>query len=54
MTKRMRPMFASLFYLELEKSFPRARGKYHGIDTNRIADMISEIINTGKKNRFTI
>ena len=27
---------------------------YHGINTNRIADMISEIINTGKVNRFTI
>jgi uncharacterized protein len=27
---------------------------YHGINTNRIADMISEIINTGKVHRFTI
>src|ERR671918_2838830 len=27
---------------------------YHGINTNRIADMISEIINTGKVSRFTI
>lgn len=27
---------------------------YHGINTNRIADMISENINTGKVHRFTI
>jgi uncharacterized protein len=32
----------------------RASGNYHGINTNRIADMISRIINTGKVQRFTI
>lgn len=36
------------------KKLDRASGMYHGIDTNRIADMISEIINTGKVHRFTI
>jgi hypothetical protein len=36
------------------KKLDRASGKYHGIDTNRIADKISEIINTGKVHRFTI
>lgn len=36
------------------KKLDRASGKYHGIDTNRIADMISEIINTAKVHRFTI
>src|ERR687889_771578 len=40
--------------LRARKKFHRAKGKYHGIDTNRIADMISEIINTGKVHRFTI
>src|SRR5918992_3102334 len=40
--------------LRARKKFHRARDKYHGIDTNRIADMISEIINTGKVHRFTI
>jgi uncharacterized protein len=36
------------------KKLDRASGKYHGIDINRIADMSSEIINTGKVRRFTI
>ena len=37
------------------KKFDRASGGiYHGIDTNRIAQMISEIINTGRVERFTI
>lgn len=37
------------------KKLDQASGKnYHGINTNRIADMVSEIINTGKVNRFTI
>ncbi len=31
-----------------------SRGNYHGIDTNRVAHMISEIIDTGKVERFTI
>jgi uncharacterized protein len=36
------------------KKLDRTNGDYYGIDTNRIADMISEIINTGKVDRFTI
>jgi hypothetical protein len=36
------------------KKLDPASGNYHGINTNRIADMISEIINTGKVHRFTI
>jgi len=36
------------------KKLDRASGIYHGIDTNRIAEMISEIINTGRVERFTI
>jgi uncharacterized protein len=36
------------------KKLDQAIGNYHGINTNRIADMVSEIINTGKVNRFTI
>src|SRR5918996_1601051 len=36
------------------KKLDRASGIYHGIDTNRIAQMISEIINTGRVERFTI
>lgn len=36
------------------KKFDRASGVYHGIDTNRIANMISKIINTGKVESFTI
>jgi hypothetical protein len=36
------------------KKLDQASGNYYGIDTNRIADMVSEIINTGKVNRFTI
>jgi uncharacterized protein len=36
------------------KKLDRASGNYFGIDTNRIADVISEIINTGKVDRFTI
>ncbi|MDP8888492.1 MAG: DUF309 domain-containing protein [Thermoproteota archaeon] len=37
------------------KKLDPASGKnYHGINTNRIADIISEIINTGKIHRFTI
>ncbi|MDQ5831076.1 MAG: DUF309 domain-containing protein [Thermoproteota archaeon] len=36
------------------KKLDQASGNYHGINTNRIADMISEIINTGKVSRFTI
>lgn len=36
------------------KKLDQASGIYHGIDTNRIADMVSEIINTGRVERFTI
>ncbi|MDQ3967385.1 MAG: DUF309 domain-containing protein [Thermoproteota archaeon] len=36
------------------KKLDQASGNYYGINTNRIADMVSEIINTGKVNRFTI
>ena len=37
------------------KKLELASGKnYHGININRITDMISEIINTGKVHRFTI
>ncbi|MDQ3888818.1 MAG: DUF309 domain-containing protein [Thermoproteota archaeon] len=36
------------------KKLDQASGNYHGINTNRIADMIWEIINTGKVRRFTI
>ena len=36
------------------KKLDHAIGNYHGINTNRIADMVSEIIDTGKVNRFTI
>jgi hypothetical protein len=36
------------------KKLDPGSGNYHGINTNRIADMISEIINTGKVHRFTI
>src|ERR687898_453076 len=36
------------------KKLDRASGIYHGIDTNRIADMVSEIINTRRVERFTI
>jgi hypothetical protein len=36
------------------KKLDRASGIYHGIDTNRIAEMISEIINTRRVERFTI
>jgi uncharacterized protein len=36
------------------KKLDRASGNYYGIDTNRISDMISEIITTGKVDRFTI
>jgi hypothetical protein len=36
------------------KKLDQGSGNYYGIDTNRIADMVSEIINTGKVNRFTI
>src|SRR5919112_6151505 len=35
------------------KKLDRASGIYHGIDTNRIAEMISEIINTRRVERFT-
>lgn len=34
--------------------FDRASGMYHGIATNRIVDIISESVNTGKVHRFTI
>ena len=37
-----------------KKLDPASDNNYHGINTNRIADMISEIINTGKVHRFTI
>jgi hypothetical protein len=36
------------------KKLDRDSGIYQGIDTNRIADMVSEIINTGRVERFTI
>jgi uncharacterized protein len=36
------------------KKLESANGNYHGININRIADMVSGIINTGKVNRFTI
>lgn len=36
------------------KKLDQASGNYHGININKIADMISEIINTGKVSRFTI
>jgi hypothetical protein len=36
------------------KKLDPVSGNYHGININRIADMISEIINTGKVHRFTI
>jgi len=36
------------------KKLDSASGNYHGINTNRIADMISEIINMEKVHRFTI
>jgi uncharacterized protein len=36
------------------KKLDQASGNYYGINTNRIADMISDIIDTGKVNRFTI
>ena len=36
------------------KKLDKAGGIYHGIDISRIADMISEIINTGSVERFTI
>lgn len=36
------------------KKLEGSRGKYHGIDIDRIADQISEIINLGKIERFTI
>jgi uncharacterized protein len=36
------------------KKLGRASGTYYGIDVNRIADRISEIINSGKIDRFTI
>jgi uncharacterized protein len=36
------------------KKLGRSSSDYYGIDTNRIADLISEIINTGKVDRFTI
>ena len=54
MTKRASRMFASLSYGGRGKSLTVPRGNYYGIDTNRIADMISEIINTDKVDRFTI
>jgi hypothetical protein len=37
-----------------KKLDPVTGNNYHGININRIADMISEIINTGKVHRFTI
>jgi hypothetical protein len=36
------------------KKLDPVSGNYHGININRIADMISEVINTGKVHRFTI
>jgi hypothetical protein len=36
------------------KKLDRASGIYHGIDINRIANMISKIINTGRVESFTI
>jgi hypothetical protein len=36
------------------KKLDPVSGNYHEININRIADMISEIINTGKVHRFTI
>lgn len=36
------------------KKLDRGSGIYQGIDTNRIADRVSEIINTGRVERFTI
>jgi len=36
------------------KKLDPVSGNYHGININRIADMISEIISTGKVHRFTI
>jgi uncharacterized protein len=36
------------------KKLDPASGNYHAININRIANMISEIINTGKVHRFTI
>jgi uncharacterized protein len=36
------------------KKLDRASGIYHGIDTNRIAGRVSEIIHTGRVERFTI
>ena len=36
------------------KKLGRASGTYYGIDVNRIADRISEIISSGKIDRFTI
>jgi uncharacterized protein len=36
------------------KKFDRASGNYYRIDINRIAGMISKIINTGQVYRFTI
>ena len=36
------------------KKLDQTSGKYYGIDTSRVADMISEIINTGNVHRFTI
>ncbi len=36
------------------KKLDQASGIYHGIDTNRILNMISKIINTGRVESFTI
>jgi hypothetical protein len=36
------------------KKLDRDSGIYQGIDTNRIADRVSEIISTGRVERFTI
>jgi hypothetical protein len=36
------------------KKFDQASSNYRGININKIADMISEIINKGKVSRFTI
>jgi hypothetical protein len=36
------------------KKLGEARGMYYGMNINRIADRISEIINSGKIDRFTI
>ena len=36
------------------KKLDQASGIYHGIDTNRISNMISKIINTGRVESFTI